>query len=140
MRDGLLRRGRRARRLVAQHASQPAERLAEVAAHARGRSQVVRDEARVVAVAALFGRLQCDAKLALGLSPLAQGDEAEAARVAALRTHDRALVRELYRAVEIREGRLAVAASARDCRERVEGFGLALRVPLLVQKRRSAVE
>src|SRR5215204_2652663 len=82
--------------------------------HERRPAEVVRDEACVVAVAALLRRLQGHAELALGLRPLSEPDEAEAARVAALGAHDRALVGEFDGAVEIVEGRLAVASAARD--------------------------
>ena len=84
--------------------------------------------------------MQRDAELTLGLSPMAQRDQTQAARVAALRAHDRALVRQRGRAVEVDEGRFAVAATARDCGERVEGRGLALRVRLLVQEDCGAIE
>jgi hypothetical protein len=145
VRRRLLRDGRRGgrlalRALVAGHAAQPAQRLAEVAANPGGCPQVVRDEPGVVAVAALFSRLQGGAELPLGLSPLAEGDEAQAARVPALRPHDRVLVGEGGGAVEVGEGGLAVAAPSRERGERVQRLGLALAVSLLVQEGRGAVE
>ena len=94
----------------------------------------MRDEARVVAVAALLRQLQGDAELALGFRPLPQRDQAQPARVAALRPHDGTLVGKLHGAVEVREGGLAVAAPSRDCCERVEGLGLALAVAPLVKQ------
>jgi hypothetical protein len=141
VRNGFARHGRLSvRRLVSDQTAEPAQSLAEVAANPRGRAQIVRDEPRVIAVAALFSRLQSGAELALGLSPLPKLDEAQPPCVAALRTHDRALARQRGGAVEVRESRLILAATPRERGERVQRFGLALFVALLVQERHGAVK
>jgi hypothetical protein len=74
----------------------------------------VRDLPRGDFVAALLGDLQRVAELALGLRPLSERDEAQAARVAALGADDGLFADERDRAVEITESRLVVAAAARE--------------------------
>ena len=55
--------------VVAQQAAQPAEGLAEVAAHHRRQPEVVEDDPRVELVAPLLGRLQREPEDLLRLDP-----------------------------------------------------------------------
>src|SRR5437870_3354768 len=70
--------------VVAQHAPEPAQSLAEIAAHHRRQAQIMSNQAGVMLVTLLFGNLQSGAELALCSRQIACGVQAKPSRVAAL--------------------------------------------------------